>query len=166
MIVADVLEPKLAPTVTGLGYELVGIERQQSRRGTLLRVYIDANAGISLGDCEKVSKHLGDLLAVDNLMAGEYFLEVSSPGVDRLLFKPAHFQKFIGSQVQVRLRVPRAGQRNFLGLIAEADANTVRLGCGDEVYSIDFASIERARLVPTWNLVAAKPGRTQRKKSG
>ncbi len=167
MIVADVLEPRLGPLVTGLGYELLGIERQQSRRGLLLRLYIDAEQGISLADCEKVSKHVNDVLAVDELITGDYLLEVSSPGLDRLLFKPAHFQKFVGANAQLKLRIPRHGQRNLHGRIVAADATQVQLNQADEVISLEYQAIERARLSPEWiQATPAKPGRQQRKQSG
>jgi ribosome maturation factor RimP len=92
LIAIDALEPVINPTVSGLGYELLGIERQRLPRGLLLRLYIDRPEGISLDDCERVSKQVRDLLAAENAVRDDYLLEVSSPGLDRPLFKLEHYR--------------------------------------------------------------------------
>lgn len=99
-------------TLAGMGYELVDIERAQNG---LLRVYIDAPAGISLDDCEKVSRQLSHVLAVEDIDYAR--LEVSSPGLDRPLKKPADFERFVGAEVSLRLRRALGGRRNFEGVL-------------------------------------------------
>src|SRR5690606_28536717 len=96
----------------GMGYEPVDVG--QAQQG-LLRVYIDAPAGITIDDCEKVSRQLSHLLTVEDIDYAR--LEVSSPGLDRPLKKPADFERFAGQRAAVRLRLPFQGRRNFEGLI-------------------------------------------------
>lgn len=99
-------------TLAGMGYELVDLEWAQNG---LLRVYIDAPAGITLDDCETVSRQLSHLLTVENVDYAR--LEVSSPGLDRPLRKPADFVRFAGAEVAVKLRRPLEGRRNFEGVL-------------------------------------------------
>lgn len=99
-------------TLAGMGYELVDVEYAQDG---LLRVYIDAPSGIALDDCEKVSRQLSHVLAVEDVDYAR--LEVSSPGVDRPLKKAADFERFAGAEVSVRLRRPLEGRRNFEGVL-------------------------------------------------
>ena len=133
--------------VNGLGYELVDFET--SPRGRLLRVFIesaDHGRGVTIDDCTVVSNHLTRLFAVENV---EYDrLEVSSPGLDRLLKRPADFARFAGQEAQLRLRVPVNGQRNFTGVLAGMEGETLKLQSGDAMLSFELAQVEKARLVP------------------
>ena len=102
--------------VTGLGYELVDFET--SPRGRLLRVFIDRlpdQGSVNIDDCTAVSNHLSHLFTVENVDYDR--LEISSPGLDRPLKKPADWQRFVGHDVQFKLRVPVGNQRNFAGTI-------------------------------------------------
>ncbi len=103
-------------TLAGMGYELVDVEYAQNG---LLRVYIDAPSGISLDDCEKVSRQLSRVLEVEGIDYAR--LEVSSPGLDRPLKKPADFERFAGVEVSVRLRRALEGRRNFEGVLTLED---------------------------------------------
>ncbi len=130
-------------TLAGLGYELVDLET--SPRARLLRVFIDAPAGITIDDCAAVSNHLTRLFAVENIDYDR--LEVSSPGLDRPLKKPADFQRFQGQEAQVRTRLPVNGQRNFSGVIAGVDDGVVRLQGAEQAYELPLEQIDKARLV-------------------
>ena len=136
-------EAWLAQTVAGLGYELVDFE---SSRGGLLRVFIDAPQGIRIEDCERVSRHLTKAFAVEGI---EYErLEVSSPGLDRPLKRPADFERFAGQKASIRLKLPQNGRRRYEGrLVGVEDGRVVVEVEGDRV-SFAFADIERTRLVP------------------
>ena len=134
----------LEMTVTGMGYELVGIERPV--RGGLLRVYIDKPGGIGVDDCAAVSHQLNRVLTVENVSYDR--LEVSSPGLDRLLKKEGDFVRFAGRKARVRMRVPLEGQRNFTGVVREAGAGKVQLEVEGKVVSLDLGEVETARLVP------------------
>ena len=113
----------LEPTLAGLGYELVDLER--SPGGKLLRVFIDKPDGVNVDDCVTVSNHLSRLLAVENVDYDR--LEVSSPGLDRPLKKTADFIRFAGESVKLRLRVALQGQRNFVGILREVKDGILKL---------------------------------------
>lgn len=160
---SDAIAQLIEPTVTGLGYELWGIERQRVGARQLIRIYIDAPAGIALEDCERVSAQVGDLLEAESAVRGDYTLEVSSPGMDRILFHPSQWQRFVGEEVQIRLRMPVEGQRRLVGRLLAADDVQVQLASAEGGQSIRHSMIEKARLVPVWPDSSA--GKTRRKKS-
>lgn len=143
--------------VVGLGYELVDFEL--SPRARLFRVYIDrlpvelgqpAAGGVTVEDCAAVSHHLTRLFVVENIDYDR--LEVSSPGLDRPLKKPADFVRFAGQDVQMKLRIPEGTQRNFSGTIIGVVDGRLRLQVGEvgQTAEREFAldNIEKARLVP------------------
>lgn len=132
-------------TVNGLGYELVDFER--SGRG-LLRVFIDKPEGISVDDCQAVSNQLTRLFLVENVDYDR--LEVSSPGLDRPLKKEADFVRFAGAKVQLKLRMPLAGRKNFVGIIGIVSDGTVQLDVDGNQVVIELSNLDKARLVPTF----------------
>lgn len=140
-------------TVVGMGYELV--EFETSPRARLLRVFIDRpqdapKAGISVEDCAAVSNQLSRVFMVENVDYDR--LEVSSPGLDRPLVKPADFRRFAGQEVQLKLRVPLGNQRNFSGVLEglqeEGGVEMVCLRVNETLLQFAFENIDRARLVP------------------
>lgn len=131
-------------TLAGLGYELVDLER--SGKGLFLRVFIDKPEGINVDDCAAVSHHLTRWLTVENIAYDR--LEVSSPGLDRVLKKERDFVRFAGRKARVKLRVPVDGQRNFVGVLRETGAGKVQLEIDGKLLSFDLGNLERARLVP------------------
>lgn len=140
-------------TVVGLGYELVDIEL--SPRGRTIRVFIDQpgkEGGIDVDDCVKVSNQLSRVLEVENVDYDR--LEISSPGLDRLVKKAADFQRFAGQDIQIKLRIPLNGRRNFqgelLGLRGEG-GDKVGLRLEKEEIELDLNNIEKARLVPRFD---------------
>ena len=143
--IGDLLEPG----ISSMGYELVGVEFQTGGPGGgLLRVYIDSENGISADDCQKVSYQVSGVLDVEDPIKGHYTLEVSSPGLDRLLFKPEDFERFAGQLVKLRVIYPIEGQRKFKGrLLGLRDTNVV-IKQDDQEISLPFDQIEQARLVP------------------
>ena len=150
--VQDKLQALLEPLVESMGYELVLLEFSPHKGSAMVRLFIDAPGGITLGDCEKVSREVEGVLDVEDPIPQNYRLEVSSPGLDRPLVKPSHYERFVGSQVKVQLMAPKAGgRRKFAGVlkglkdgqvvVETADAGTVELA---------LDQIERARLVPDY----------------
>jgi ribosome maturation factor RimP len=133
--------------VTGLGYELVDFET--SPRGRLLRVFIDRlpdQGSVNIDDCTAVSNHLSHLFTVENVDYDR--LEISSPGLDRPLKKPADWQRFVGHDVQFKLRVPLGNQRNFAGTIVGIDGEQAVVKVEGEERKFQLDGIEKARLVP------------------
>jgi ribosome maturation factor RimP len=145
----DELIRLLQPTVEALGYELVEIEFSHSGEGALVRVYIDAPAGIALADCERVSHALSAALDAADPIPGHYRLEVSSPGLDRVLRTPEHFARFVGSRVKVQLALPIEGRRRFTGALLEAGEEGVTLDVDGTRVLLAYRQIQKARLVPS-----------------
>ena len=138
------LNELLSATVSGMGYELTGVERPA--RGGLLRIYIDKPGGVTVDDCARVSHQVTRVLAVERVNYER--LEVSSPGLDRLLKGERDFTRFAGQRARVRVRLPVDGQRNFTGVVREAGAGRVQLEVEGRVLSLDLGNVETARLVP------------------
>ena len=141
----------LEPGIRSLGYELVGVEYQTGGKGGgLLRVYIDKDEGISADDCQKVSYQVSGVLDVEDPIKGHYTLEVSSPGLDRLLFKPEDFERFAGQLVKLRVIYPIEGQRKFKGRLIGMQGENVVFEQDDMEISLPFDQIDQARLVPEY----------------
>ncbi len=146
----------LDSSIRGLGYELLGFEQVQDAGGAVLRIYIDHENGIVVDDCGIVSRHISGVLDVEDLVKGQYFLEVSSPGIDRPLFKLEHYEKFSGSVAKIKLSRMLDGRRKFQGeLRGINDQNIVIILAGstgheDETQeiSIPFNMIDSGRIVP------------------
>lgn len=149
----------LAPTVAALQLELLGVEFAPSSGRSLLRLYIDvgADAGpgraVTLDDCEAVSREVSAVLDVEDPVAGQYTLEVSSPGIDRPLFTPAQFARHIGETAKLTLRLPQDGRRRVQGRIAAIEAAVISVvvdegATGEATLAVAHDNIEKARLVP------------------
>lgn len=144
------LEALLGPALEALGYELVGVEYLSQGRHALLRIYIDSEHGITLEDCERASHQVSGVLDVEDPIAGSYSLEVSSPGLDRPLFRPEHFARFAGKPVRLRLRLPLEGRRKFAGVIEGVRDGRILIRRDEEPQrlELDPDEIERANLIP------------------
>lgn len=141
MALVDIVES----TVTGMGYEPV--DTQVSNRGRLLRVFIDKSDGITVDDCAEVSRQLSRVLAVEGVDYDR--LEVSSPGLDRPLRRPADFERFAGQKVDVRMRAAdQSGRRRFVGVLRGAAAGSATVEVDGQAVELSLDGIERARLVP------------------
>ena len=136
------------PEISALGYELLGVELGQNGHGSLLRVYIDKEDGITVDDCVLVSQQLTGLLDVEDPIQGQYELEVSSPGLDRPLFTLAQFERFIGEKVKLRLHTKLDGRRRYQGLLLAVENENILIDCDNEELVVPFNMIEQARLVP------------------
>ena len=130
-----------------LGYELLGVQLLRGGADPLLRVYIDSDAGIGLEDCVRVSRQVSGTLDVEDPIAGSYELEVSSPGLDRPLFTAAHFERFLGSRVRLKMRLPLHGRKRFTGVMQAYGDGHVTIAEQDQTWRIPLKSIASARLV-------------------
>jgi ribosome maturation factor RimP len=144
------LNDLIEKTVAGLGYELVDLE--MSPRGRVLRVFIDRPEkarGVDIDDCVAVSNQLSRVLTVENIDYDR--LEVSSPGLDRPLKKATDYERFAGSEIHLKLRIPFNGRRNFNGVLQGLQDGKVRLVLETGETELDLGNIERARLVPKFD---------------
>jgi len=146
------LEALLGPTIEALGCRVWGIEHMSHGKRATLRIYIESAAGVTIDDCERVSKQVSALLDVEDPMGTAYVLEVSSPGLDRVLFKPEQYAERIGEQIDVRLSYPLQGRRRFVGRLnsLEDDEIAVQIGPEEEVV-IPLETVQRARVVPQFD---------------
>jgi ribosome maturation factor RimP len=147
---AEEIVELLSPTVTALGLQLLGAEFSASGNHALLRLYIDVEGRyVSVEDCEAVSREVSALLDVNDPITSQYTLEVSSPGIDRPLFTPAQFARFIGEEAKVNLRLPQDGRRRLQGKILRVEGDRIALGEADKPeFVVTHDNIEKARLVP------------------
>ncbi len=143
------LDKLLEPVVSSMGYEFVGLEYISQGSHSILRIYIDSEKGISVDDCADVSYQLSGLLDVEDPISNEYTLEVSSPGLNRPLFKIEQYERFTGEDVKFRTLHPQLenGQRKFKGTIESVEgSNIVFLIEGDRL-SVPFADIDKANII-------------------
>jgi ribosome maturation factor RimP len=144
----DRLIAQFEPVMAAIGYELVDVEFVPGQGGGTLRIYIDAPSGIDVDDCAEVSHVLSELLDANDPFPGAYSLEVSSPGLDRILRTPEHFTQFVDHRVKVELRVARDGRKRYTGMLRRADGESIELEVDNFFVSIKLAEIGRARLAP------------------
>ncbi|MGH8232216.1 MAG: ribosome maturation factor RimP [Steroidobacteraceae bacterium] len=150
MPLRDKLIALTEPLLEQLGYELVDLEYAPGRAHSLLRIFIDRREGVGIDDCERVSRELSALLDVEDPVPTRYTLEVSSPGLDRVLRTPEHFQRFVGERVRLELLQPREGRRRYTGRLESLSAQGIELNVDGAMVSVPFADIGRARLAPLW----------------
>jgi ribosome maturation factor RimP len=139
------IQTLLERVVTQLGYELVDFG--MSNRGKLLRLFIDKPQGVSIDDCVMVSDHVSHFLAVEHDIDYDR-LEVSSPGLDRVLKKASDFVRFAGSRIKIKLRVPADGRKNFVGMLLGLDDDQVLVERDGVTMRFAMSNVEKARLDP------------------
>ena len=144
-IVADV-EVLAEPLLKSEGFTLIDVEYRRERNGRTLRVIIDKEGGVTLGNCAAISSQLGDILDAKVDLLGSYHMEVSSPGLDRPLTKPKHFIYFKGRQVVIRTDSPVEGKRDFRGMLNGFSDGMVTVSVENQTFSIPYENIVKARL--------------------
>src|ERR1700761_9017460 len=147
----DELLRLLEPRVEALGFELIEIEYAREGRGGVLRLFIDRRtegSGITVDDCAQVSHAVSQVLESEDPIKGQYTLEVSSPGFDRILRTRAHFERFVGERVWVELKLPIDGRRRFVGVLKSILDDTIVVEVDGGAHSLPFDRIGKARLRP------------------
>ncbi len=141
------LAPVLAPLVQRLGYEFVGLRCPREEGSLILRLYIDGPSGIALDDCERVSREVEALLDGQDLMGtSRYYLEVSSPGIERPLFSLEDFARFAGRATRIRLKEPLEGRRRLSGTIVTASDGLVTIQEDQGLFEVPYRLIDEAHL--------------------
>jgi ribosome maturation factor RimP len=144
----DKIVALIEPIVTAMGLELWGVDANFGGKSSVLRIYIDSENGINVGDCERVSRQLSLVFDVEDPVPGEYTLEVSSPGSDRSLYSLVQYEKYIGEMVDLRLRMPREGRRKFKGKLTGVAADVIAMAVDNKEYLLPFEDVEKANIVP------------------
>jgi|TARA_R110002020_G_scaffold13751_23_gene49282 ribosome maturation factor RimP len=149
--IEDRLFDMIEPAVSALDYALWGVEFVRAGKHSTLRVYIDHEDGVSVDDCAKVSHQVSAILDVEDPIQSEYFLEVSSPGMERPFFKAAQYADYLGETAAVELTMAQQGKRKFKGVIAAVDGDYVEFNIDGEAFKVAQSSIKKAHLVPQFN---------------
>jgi ribosome maturation factor RimP len=140
------------------GCRLLAVETAGSGRHLVLRLILDKESGVTLEDCEKVSRDASPLLDAEAEIGHRYYLEVSSPGLDRKLYSPEDAARFVGRRVKVRTALPVEGSRNFRGMLESVDGDRLRIVDEDsrKTYNLSFGEVQVARLEPEWPAATGK----------
>ena len=148
----DALMRLLEPPIEALGFELLDLELAQAGRGGVLRIFIDRvnepDASVTVDDCAAVSHAVSEVLEVEDPIKGNYTLEVSSPGFDRILRKRAHFERFVGERIFAELKLPLEGRRRFVGTLKSIGNDSILVEVDGRPYELPFERIQKARLRP------------------
>lgn len=145
------LEELLAPSIEAMGYTCWGIEYISQGKHSILRIFIEKEDGITLDDCQAVSSQVSGILDVEDPISTEYQLEVSSPGMDRQLFKDWQYEKYKGYVVQLKLNMAFEGKRKYQGLISGMENGDVVIVVDDHEYLLPLDIIEKAQIVPQFD---------------
>ena len=141
--VAELIEPSL----DAMGFELVDVEYLSHQGRWILRIYIDKEGGVTIDDCAMVSRELGDLIDVKEMIAHEYVLEVSSPGLNRPLTKEKHLIGAVGKKIKVKMAKPVEGRRNFSGRLSDFRDETLYIEMDRGTVALPWPEVEKANLV-------------------
>ena len=166
---ANEISALLAPTVASLGLELLGAEYLPSPGGAVLRLYIDvpqaesAERNVGIEECEAVSREVSAQLDVEDPISGNYTLEVSSPGIDRPLFAPAHYARYVGQSAKVGLKLPQDGRRRLQGRIDKVEGGSIVFDVDGKPFEVAFDNIDKAKLVPDWEALGLAPKKPNHK---
>ncbi|NLS12727.1 ribosome maturation factor RimP [Vibrio sp. SM6] len=142
------LTEMLEAPVEAAGYELVGLEFIRAGAHSTLRIYIDHENGINVDDCAEVSHQVSAVLDVEDPISVAYSLEVSSPGLDRPLFKPAHYEKYVGHEVNLVLKMAVGNRRKWKGIIQGVDGETITVMVDGQEEQFALSNIAKANLIP------------------
>lgn len=145
------VEELLTPTVESLGCEVWGVEFLNQGKHSKLRLYIDRDGGVTVDDCAQVSRHVSDILDVEEFSNSAYTLEVSSPGMDRILFKESQYESNVGEQIDIRLNFPFDGRKRFVGTLSGVEDSSAVVQIEDEEFLLPLENVQRARVVPTFS---------------
>lgn len=145
------IQALLSTAAAAFGCVIWGVEYLSAGKRARLRIYIDKPGGVSIEDCERVSQEAGDLLDLEDLIGRGYDLEVSSPGLDRILFNAEQYIGSVGETLEVRLNFPLDGRKRFIGRLAAVEDAQVLLAVDGADYSLPIENVQRARVVPCFD---------------
>ena len=139
------------PIIEKIGYELYDVEYAKEGKNYFLRIFIDSEKGIDLNDCEKVNDAITDILDTENYIKDQYFLEISSPGIERVLRKDKHLEKNIGTDINVKLyKKDENGKKEYLGKLKEYNQNEIVIEQEEKEIKIERKNISQIKTVYNW----------------
>jgi ribosome maturation factor RimP len=143
------LSQLIAPVIEDLGFVFWGLEYLPQKNNAILRVFIDHADGVTVDNCADCSHEISGLLEVEDPIKSAYVLEVSSPGIDRVLFNASQFAHYLGEPVQVKLAQPVEGARNIKGVIKAVNDDLISVANEVTTYEFSMGNVMKARLKPT-----------------
>ena len=147
--IEEKIENLTSKTINDLGYDLYDVEYVKEGKDFFLRIYIDSQKGIDLEDCEKVSNAITEILDKEDYIKEQYFLEVSSPGVERVLRKEKHLKDNIENEIQIKLFKPLDGQKQYKGILKDFNNDYITILNNQEI-KIDRKDISQIKTVFNW----------------
>ena len=148
--IEEKIEQLLADIIYNLGYDLYDTEYVKEGKDYFLRIYIDKDGGIDLNDCEKVNNAISDILDTADYINESYFLEVSSPGIERIIRKDKHFKDNIGNKIQLKLYKPIYGKKEIEGLLKDFNEEFIEIEIDGNLEKIDKKLISVIKTVFDW----------------
>ena len=149
--IEEKVEELIKDKIENIGYSLYDVEYAKEGPNYYLRIYIDSPKGIDLNDCEKVSNEINDILDEANYIKEQYYLEVSSPGIERILRKDNHLEQNIGNQVEAKLfKKDEKGNKSYIGELKAFDSETVTIETTEEI-KIERKNIAQIKTIYNWN---------------
>lgn len=145
------VESLIEEKIENLGYNLYDVEYVKEGKDYYLRIYIDKETGISLEDCELVSNNITEVLDEADYIKEQYFLEVSSPGVERVLKKDKHLQNNIGANISIKLFKPFNGKKQYEGILKGFDETNIEIECQEENLKIERQNIGQIKTIFNWD---------------
>ena len=149
--IEDKVEALITPKVEELGYNLYDVEYVKEGKDYYLRIYIEKKRGIDLNDCELVSNNITEILDKEDYIKEQYFLEVSSPGIERVLKKDKHLQDNLKSNVSVKLFKPIENQKQYIGILVSFDEENIEIEIQDKTIKLPRTNIAQIKTVYAWN---------------
>ena len=149
--IEEKVENLLEPKIQEIGYELYDVEYAKEGKNYFLRIIIDKPEGIDLNDCEKVNNAITDMLDEANYIKEQYFLEVSSPGIERVIRKEKHLKQNIGQEIQVKLfRKDQNGKKEYQGKLLDYTSENITIQTSEEKINIERKNISQIRTIYSW----------------
>jgi ribosome maturation factor RimP len=145
------IETLLTPVVALEDCDIWGVEYRSRGKHSKLSLYIDRDDGVSVEHCERVSRRVSDVLDVEETLTGAYTLEVSSPGMDRILFKPEQYQSCTGERIEVRLNYPVDGTKRIVGVLMGLEDGEAVVRVDEDEFLLPLENVQRARIVPQFD---------------
>ena len=149
--IEEKVEALVKDKIQELGYELYDVQYAKEGKDYYLRIFIDNGNGIDLNDCEKVSNGINDMLDKENYIKEQYFLEVSSPGIERVLRKNEHLEKQLGKEIYAKLFKPLNNKKEYIGILESYNDNEINLMIDEESINIDRKNIALMKTTYNWD---------------
>lgn len=140
----------ITPILNDLGFQLWGIKYIRNPKRSTLQIFIEKEGGVTIDDCQEASLQINSILDVEDVIKSAYHLEVSSPGMDRILFTFEQLSAYVGKQISLEVSLPVANRKRFRGTLEKIDGDILVMNVGNEVYEIAYPNVSKAQVVPVF----------------